>query len=117
MTTARSPISRRPACKTTFIRLDEVGIRGNGHMMMLEKNNMAIAGVMADWLDRIRDGTRPQRVAGAMSTPETYNNTQDDPIWHGASRGLDTLSLRSGERVALRSEGRVRGVAQISVGW
>jgi pimeloyl-ACP methyl ester carboxylesterase len=50
--------------KTTFIRLDEVGIHGNGHMMMLEKNNMAIAGVMANWLDRVDDGARPQRVAG-----------------------------------------------------
>ena len=50
--------------KTTFIRLDEVGVKGNGHMMMLEKNNMAIAGVMTNWLDRVGDGTRPQRVAG-----------------------------------------------------
>jgi len=50
--------------KTTFIRLTDVGVRGNGHMMMLEKNNMAIAGVMASWLDRIRDGSRPDRVAG-----------------------------------------------------
>ena len=50
--------------KTTFIRLDEVGVKGNGHMMMLEKNNMAIAGVMANWLDRVGDGTRSQRVAG-----------------------------------------------------
>ena len=36
----------------TFIRLADVGIRGNGHMMMLEKNNMAIAAVMAAWLAR-----------------------------------------------------------------
>jgi pimeloyl-ACP methyl ester carboxylesterase len=50
--------------KTTFIRLDEVGVKGNGHMMMLEKNNMAIAGVMGNWLDRVGDGIRPQRVAG-----------------------------------------------------
>jgi pimeloyl-ACP methyl ester carboxylesterase len=50
--------------KTTFIRLDEVGIRGNGHMMMLEKNNMAIAGVMANWLERVGNGTRRQQVAG-----------------------------------------------------
>jgi pimeloyl-ACP methyl ester carboxylesterase len=50
--------------KTTFVRLADVGVRGNGHMMMLEKNNMAIAGVMAQWLDRIRDGARPDRVAG-----------------------------------------------------
>jgi pimeloyl-ACP methyl ester carboxylesterase len=34
------------------IHLPDVGIHGNAHMMMLEKNNLAIAGVMADWLDR-----------------------------------------------------------------
>lgn len=33
-----------------FIRLTDKGIRGNGHMMMLEKNNLEIAAVMADWL-------------------------------------------------------------------
>jgi hypothetical protein len=37
---------RLPALYTQF------GVHGNGHMMMLEKNNMAIARVMADWLDR-----------------------------------------------------------------
>ncbi|MEA2937480.1 MAG: hypothetical protein QOC56_984 [Alphaproteobacteria bacterium] len=49
--------------KNTVIRLPEVGVHGNGHMMMLEKNNMAIAAVMAGWLDRVRDGTRPSRTA------------------------------------------------------
>lgn len=34
----------------TFVRLTDKGIRGNGHMMMLEKNNLEIAAVMADWL-------------------------------------------------------------------
>lgn len=33
-----------------WIKLPDVGIRGNGHMMMLEKNNMEIAAVMARWL-------------------------------------------------------------------
>jgi pimeloyl-ACP methyl ester carboxylesterase len=47
---------------TTFIRLVDLGIRGNGHMMMLEKNNMAIAGVLAGWLDRIGDGARRGRM-------------------------------------------------------
>ena len=36
--------------RPTWIKLSEVGIRGNGHMMMLEKNNMEIAAVMARWL-------------------------------------------------------------------
>ena len=49
--------------KNTFVRLADRGIKGNGHMMMLEKNNMAIAGVMAEWLDGVRDGARPVRPA------------------------------------------------------
>jgi pimeloyl-ACP methyl ester carboxylesterase len=38
----------------TFIRLADQGVHGNGHMMMIEKNNAAIAGVIAQWLDRQR---------------------------------------------------------------
>src|SRR5436305_8211454 len=30
----------------TLIRLADVGVRGNGHMMMIEKNNAAVAGVI-----------------------------------------------------------------------
>jgi pimeloyl-ACP methyl ester carboxylesterase len=36
----------------TWIKLAEVGIRGNGHMMMLEKNNREIAQAMAQWLQK-----------------------------------------------------------------
>jgi pimeloyl-ACP methyl ester carboxylesterase len=36
----------------TFIKLAEVGIRGNGHMMMLERNNLAIAALMSAWLTK-----------------------------------------------------------------
>lgn len=35
---------------TDFIRLEEHGIHGNAHMMMLEKNNLRIAGLITDWL-------------------------------------------------------------------
>jgi pimeloyl-ACP methyl ester carboxylesterase len=35
--------------KNTFVRLPERGIRGNGHMMMLEKNNLEIAALLRDW--------------------------------------------------------------------
>ena len=54
--------------KSTFIRLPEVGIHGNGHMMMLEKNSDAIAKVMADWLDRtLPGGAKKARSANAQS--------------------------------------------------
>jgi pimeloyl-ACP methyl ester carboxylesterase len=36
--------------RPTWIKLADIGIRGNGHMMMLEKNNMEIAAIMSGWL-------------------------------------------------------------------
>jgi pimeloyl-ACP methyl ester carboxylesterase len=38
--------------RVTFVRLENVGIRGNGHMMMLEKNSDEIAGVLVNWLKK-----------------------------------------------------------------
>jgi pimeloyl-ACP methyl ester carboxylesterase len=39
--------------RNTLIRLADMGVHGNGHMMMIEKNNAAIAGVIAQWLERL----------------------------------------------------------------
>jgi hypothetical protein len=38
--------------KNSFARLPEVGIRGNGHMMMLEKNNLQIAALLRGWIEK-----------------------------------------------------------------
>lgn len=35
-----------------FVRLENIGIHGNGHMMMLEKNNLEIAKWIAGWLEK-----------------------------------------------------------------
>ncbi len=40
--------------KPTWIQLGRIGIHGNGHMMMLEKNNQQIAAVIERWAARIR---------------------------------------------------------------
>jgi pimeloyl-ACP methyl ester carboxylesterase len=43
--------------QNTYIPLDERGIHGNGHMMMLEKNNLRIAGLITRWLENnVDDG-------------------------------------------------------------
>ncbi len=34
----------------TFVRLPDAGIRGNAHMMMLEKNNLEIAALLQKWI-------------------------------------------------------------------
>ena len=36
----------------TFIRLEDVGISGNSHMMMLEKNSDQVIGFITDWLQK-----------------------------------------------------------------
>jgi pimeloyl-ACP methyl ester carboxylesterase len=36
-----------------FVKLWEIGIKGNGHLMMLEKNSDEIAQVISEWLDRV----------------------------------------------------------------
>jgi hypothetical protein len=36
--------------KPTWIKLADIGIHGNGHDSLLEKNNMDIAGVLLRWL-------------------------------------------------------------------
>jgi pimeloyl-ACP methyl ester carboxylesterase len=34
-----------------YIQLSDIGIHGNGHMMMMEKNSDEVAGVIYDWLE------------------------------------------------------------------
>lgn len=41
---------RQAGVEAIFVRLADRGIRGNGHMMMLEKNSDEIAAAMATWL-------------------------------------------------------------------
>jgi hypothetical protein len=36
----------------TWVKLADAGIHGNGHMMMLEKNNREIAQLIAQWLEK-----------------------------------------------------------------
>jgi pimeloyl-ACP methyl ester carboxylesterase len=38
--------------KPSFIRLADLGIKGNSHVLMLEKNNKESAAVIAGWLDK-----------------------------------------------------------------
>jgi hypothetical protein len=38
--------------KPAYIKLAGLGIHGNSHVMMLEKNNQEIAAVIARWLEK-----------------------------------------------------------------
>jgi pimeloyl-ACP methyl ester carboxylesterase len=47
-----------------FIKLKDLGIRGNGHMMMMEKNSADLARVIGDWFDK----AVPSQTAEARAT-------------------------------------------------
>jgi hypothetical protein len=38
---------------TRFVWLPELGIDGNGHMLMMESNSDVVADVVIDWLDQV----------------------------------------------------------------
>jgi hypothetical protein len=38
------------SAKTDFVRLEDRGIEGNGHLAMIEKNDLEIAKVLDDWI-------------------------------------------------------------------
>lgn len=41
---------RQAGVENTFMRLGELGIHGNGHMVMLEKNNLEVAAALQKWI-------------------------------------------------------------------
>jgi pimeloyl-ACP methyl ester carboxylesterase len=43
---------RQAGVPVEFVKLADIGIKGNGHMMMMEKNSDQIAEVIANWLDK-----------------------------------------------------------------
>jgi pimeloyl-ACP methyl ester carboxylesterase len=50
---------------TQFVRLEDVGIHGNGHEMMLEKNSDDIAKFISSWMEK----NVPQKDKPSMATP------------------------------------------------
>ena len=43
---------KQVGCDAEMIRLRDYGILGNGNLMLLDKNNHEVFGVIRDWLDR-----------------------------------------------------------------
>ena len=51
--------------KTQFVKMEDVGLKGNGHEMMLEKNSDDIAKWIAGWMDK----NVPQKDKPSMAMP------------------------------------------------
>ena len=50
---------KQVGCSAEMVRLRDYGIAGNGNLMLLEKNNHEVFGVVRDWLDRKVAAPRP----------------------------------------------------------
>ena len=53
--------SSRRACKAEELRLVNLGIHGNGHMMMVEKNNREVLKPILAWVDKNVNGSAKRR--------------------------------------------------------
>ena len=84
---------RQAGLQPSVIRLAERGIHGNSHVMMLEKNNRQIAGVIAQWLDQ----ALPGKSVAAKRTAAVKN-------WGVRADKVEFNDLSRGERSA-RSAG------------
>lgn len=47
--------------KHTWLKLEDIGIHGNGHFMFIEKNSDKIAGVVLKWIERHVRGDKPYK--------------------------------------------------------
>ena len=63
--------------KTQFVRLEDVGIHGNGHEMMLEKNSDEIAKFIEGWIEK--NVSQKEKPALAMP-PSSIPTFSTDPI-------------------------------------
>jgi hypothetical protein len=51
----------------TFISLPAIGIHGNSHMMMLDRNNLEVAGVIINWIEQHVKCAAPSTAHGASA--------------------------------------------------
>lgn len=58
--------------KTQYVRMEDVGLHGNGHEMMLEKNSDEIAKFMSTWLDKNVHTSDKPSMAMPPSTIPTF---------------------------------------------
>jgi hypothetical protein len=45
-------VAKQGTAKADYLKLDEMGMLGVTHMMMLDKNNLEIADVILNWVNR-----------------------------------------------------------------
>ncbi len=66
---------KQVGCTAEMVRLRDYGISGNGNLMLLEKNNHEVFGVMRDWLDRKAGKAGVRRVRFPLKREDHLSGT------------------------------------------
>jgi pimeloyl-ACP methyl ester carboxylesterase len=80
---------RRCGAAVTEIRLAGLGIHGNGHAMMLEKNNAEVAAVITDWIT----ATTGSASGGATDFSFSFTSGGTRHTFHASSSGPGRTSV------------------------
>ncbi|MEQ1760473.1 MAG: alpha/beta fold hydrolase [Vicinamibacterales bacterium] len=62
-------VLRQAGCDVTFIELNKIGITGNGHFMMMERNNREVLQPILDFLDKTITPAAQKKIAAARRAP------------------------------------------------
>ncbi len=79
---------RQAGMNVEYIRLQDKGIRGNGHMVMIEKNNLDIARVVDEWLQQNVKAADPNAAGNPYRMEEGWAKLPEGRKW-GAAIGVD----------------------------
>jgi pimeloyl-ACP methyl ester carboxylesterase len=78
---------RQAGCSVDHIELEKIGITGNAHFMMMEKNNRAVLQPIMDWLEaKVSQPARKARVrprAGRSPDPTAMRLSEHGFFWVG----------------------------------
>ena len=90
---------KQAGVKTDFVRLEDVGIRGNSHMMMLEKNSDEVIKFITGWLQKnvLARGRLVDEVTPTQC--ELEGATCGELLGVGLRLGIDIKELGIRERV------------------
>jgi len=72
---------KQAGVQTTWVKLPDVGIHGNGHGMMLEKNNMEVATVLSQWLEKTVPGNDNQSQVSGHSDRQDWGCSRTLPVY------------------------------------
>ncbi|HEV3331825.1 MAG TPA: alpha/beta fold hydrolase [Bryobacteraceae bacterium] len=80
---------KQAGCTAEELRLKDHGVHGNGHMMMIEKNNRAVLQPILDWIDKsvfTKDASAPAKKAQTGTNSTAIQLAKQGHFWVGTEQ-------------------------------